>query len=273
MKVSCLPVAMFPLFLRGEMDIPCWASSGVTGGLDGVDISTHFFKNHSPAHLAPIIKSLKTIKTPIVMVVSYPDFTHPDPVQREREFAYLCSDIALSSELGARYVRVLAGQAHPHIRRSESVCNVLFNLKKADEFASRFGVTLVYENHSKPSAWQYTDFSHPSDIFLEIVAGLSETGIKVNFDTANVLAYGDDTMEILSKVIERVETVHVADTSTVGKLTPTKIGNGLAPIRDTFSLLKSRGFNGWLCIEDCVSTTIDGIADSANIVRSLWGLA
>lgn len=273
MKISCLPVAMFPRFMNGEMDIPDWVLMGASCGLDGVDISTHFFTNHSPAWLAPIKKALETSDIPIIMVTAYPDFTHPAAIQREREFSYLCRDIALGSELGARYIRVLAGQAHPGINRSQGIRNALENLKKADETASRFGVTLVYENHSKPSAWHYTDFSHPADIFLEVVSGLSETGIKVNFDTANIIANGDDTIEILSNVIEKVETVHVADTATKNKLTPARIGKGIAPIGAVFSLLKSRGFNGWLCIEDCMSTTMNGIADSVKMVNALWELA
>lgn len=270
MKISCLPVAMFPQFINGEMNIPKWACEGASIGLDGVDISTHFFTNHSPSHLVPLKKSLDKSGISIIMVTAYPDFTHPDPLQRDRELLYLSRDIALASQLEARYVRVLAGQAHPGIDRTASIQNVITNLEKAADIASNFGITLVYENHSKPSAWQYTDFSHPTDIFLEILEGILGTGIKVNFDTANVIAYGDDTMELLNKVINYVETIHVADTSTYGKLTPARIGSGLAPLEDIFSVLKARGFEGWLCIEECVSTTVESIKESVKIVRNLW---
>lgn len=273
MKISCLPVAMFPHFLNGQIDIVKWASEGISIGLDGVDISTHFFTNHSPAQLVPIKKSLEEVGANIVMVAAYPDFTNPDLLQRERELLYLSRDIALASELGAKYVRVLAGQAHPGIEHSTSIHNVILNLKKAADIASNFGITLVYENHSKPSAWQYTDFSHPTDIFLEILRGISETNIKVNFDTANVIAYGDDTLDVLSKVINSVETIHVADTSTHGKLTPSKIGSGIVPLSEIFSILKAKGFDGWLCIEDCVSTTFKDIEESAQTVQNIWGNA
>jgi sugar phosphate isomerase/epimerase len=273
MKISFLPVALFPNFLRGEMDIPSWAAFGTICGLDGIDVSTQFFTNHTPAHLASIKKAIEGSGTRIVMVASYPDFSNPSEVQRDRELAYLARDIALGSELGARYIRVLAGQAHPGLQQATGVANVIEKLKRADDIASRFGLTLVYENHSKPSAWQYTDFSHPTDIFLAIVHGLANTGIRINFDTANVLAYGGDTMDLLSKIVGRVETVHVADTSTAGRLTPCKIGHGLAPLKDIFGLLKAHRFDGWLCIEDCVSTTPAGIVESAGMVRSIWDRA
>ncbi len=273
MKVSCLPVALFQRFFRGEMDIPAWASLAGSCGLDGFDLSTHFFASHAPALLAPVKEHLAACPIGPVMVVTYPDFSNPSRIQRERELAYLCRDIALSSELGARYIRVLAGQAHPGLDRTESIRRVVDYLSRADDLASRFGVQLVYENHSKPSAWTYTDFSYPTDIFLEIAAGLSATGVRINFDTANVLAYGDDTLEVLERVVDRVETVHVADSSAKGKLSPCRIGDGLAPLEDIFARLVSRGFDGWLCIEDCVSTTREEFAESARRVRSLWAAA
>jgi sugar phosphate isomerase/epimerase len=270
MKISCLPVALFPRFFSGELTMPEWFAIGAASGLDGVDVSTHFFTTHAPARLAPVKKQLAAAALPLVMVTGYPDFTHPDALQRQRELVYLKRDIALSSELGALYFRVLAGQAHPGVGRAEGIRQALENLKKAAETAARFGVTLVYENHSKPSAWFYTDFSHPTDIFLEIAAGLADTGVKINFDTANVLAYGGDTLATLDQVIDRVETIHVADTSTAGILTPVRIGTGLAPLKAVFARLKARGFDGWLCMEDCVGTTADDFADSFRMVRSLW---
>jgi len=270
MKLSFLPVALFPRFLRGEMGIPSWASLGKDCGLDGIDLSTHFFTNHSPAQLLPIRKAVEESGIGIAMVAAYPDFSNPCALQRERELAYLARDIALGSELGARYLRVLAGQAHPGLRRAAAIAGVIEMLKRAAEAASRFGLTLVYENHSKPSAWQYTDFSHPTDIFLEIAEGIADTGIRINFDTANVLAYGGDTLDVLKKVLGRVETIHVADTSTQGSLTPCRVGEGLAPLTAIFGMLKARGFEGWLCIEDCVSTTREGIIETAARIRSLW---
>ena len=43
------------------------------------------------------------------------------------------------------------------------------------------GVMPVYENHAKPGAWTYTDFSQPPDIFLEIVRRTADGGLGVNF--------------------------------------------------------------------------------------------
>jgi len=47
------------------------------------------------------------------MITTYPDFTHPCATQREREIEYLRNDIAVASQLNAKFLRVTAGQAHP----------------------------------------------------------------------------------------------------------------------------------------------------------------
>ena len=46
-------------------------------------------------------------------------------------------------------------------------------------------MTPVYENHAKPGAWTYTDFSQPPEIFTEIVRRTADVGLGVNFDTGN----------------------------------------------------------------------------------------
>ena len=55
------------------------------------------------------------------MVTSYPDFTHPDAQQRERELALEQEVMAVAAGLGADLVRVTAGQAHPATGRADGI--------------------------------------------------------------------------------------------------------------------------------------------------------
>ena len=204
------------------------------------------------------------------MITTYPDFSHPDRLQRERELEYLRADIAVASYMGARYLRVTAGQAHPETTMNSGINWVTENFKLACETACKHNVTLVFENHAKPGAWDYIDFSHPTDIFLEILERTEDIDLRVNFDTANTIAYGDDPLPVLEKIIHRVETIHAADTSTRGLLTHTSIGTGLVPFEEIFSILKKTGFDGWICIEEGSNRGIDGIAEAAAYIREEW---
>lgn len=270
MKLSCLPVSLFSAIINRQMSIIEWAEQGKQIGLDGVDISLLFVENHSPAYLGKLTHGLKEVGIPVIMAATYPDFTHPNPVQRGREMEYLRRDIALSSELGVRYLRVLAGQAHPGTRRADGVKWAVENLIEADRVARQHEVGLLYENHSKPGAWDYYDFSYPVDIFLEVCQGIRGTGIRLNFDTANIAALGLDPLSILDKVYDRVETIHVSDIAEMGKFQPVLIGTGAVSFPQIFRYLKSRGFDNWLCIEEASFTGSEGIRKAAAYTRKTW---
>jgi sugar phosphate isomerase/epimerase len=270
MKVSCIPVSLFRDIISGDMTVRQWAQTAKETGYDGFDISMAFIKNHTPTYLKELKADIAQSGLPLVMAAAYPDFTHPDPLQRDRELDYLRRDIALCSELGAKYLRVLAGQAHPGMVIAQGVKLAIEGLRQSSEAARRYGVTLLYEDHAKPGAWEYIDFSYPPDIFLAVYEGIKDTGIKINFDIGNITAYGGDALEILKRVIRDVETVHVSDMQKLGEFTPVLIGTGVAPIKETFACLKAEGFNGWLCIEEASFTGIEGIQKALEYVKRTW---
>jgi sugar phosphate isomerase/epimerase len=134
-------------------------------------------------------------------------------------------------------------------------------------------VRLLYEDHSKPGAWDYYDFSYPVEIFLEICEGIRGTGVRLNFDTANIAALGVDPLSVLSKVYDRVETIHVSDIAEMGKFQPVLIGSGVVCFPAIFKYLKSKGFNNWLCIEEASFTGIEGIRKAVDYTRKTWEAA
>jgi len=103
------------------------------------------------------------------------------------------------------------------------------------------GVVLVYENHGKLGAWKYTDFSQPPEVFLEIVERTADVGLSVNFDTGNAAAFADDPVALLEQVVDRVETVHAADTAVRGALHHVLLGTGITPYKALFATLKEHG--------------------------------
>jgi sugar phosphate isomerase/epimerase len=270
MKLSCLPVSLFPKFISGEMNIKEWAELAVDVGLDAIDLGILMIKARTPVYLSNYKNDIEASDMSVCMITTYPDFSHPDRVERERQLAYLNSDIAVASSLGARYVRVTAGQAYPETKIDEGIEWVIESLKYASETAEKFGVQLVYENHSKPGAWEYTDFSLPTDIFLQIAEGIKDVNIGINFDIANPIVYGDDPITLLNKIIDRVVTIHINDTSTVGTLNSVLLGTGLVPIKDIFKVLKESGFEGWLCIEEASNLDKEGIIKASKYVRKTW---
>ena len=270
MKISCLPVSFFKAMQSGKISLRDWAHMANNLGLNAIDLSIVLIRNHTPVLLNQINRELEEENIGITMITTYPDFTHPCPLQREREFEYLRHDIAVTSQIGARYLRILAGQAHPETVLPDGINWAVEYFKKASACADKFGITLLYENHSKPSAWDYDDFSLPTGIFLEIYERTRSTSIKINFDTGNTLVFGDAPIPVLEKVIDDVETIHIADNAEKGKLSPVVIGTGIVPFDEIFMVLKEHSFDGWFCIEEASNTGEYGVRAALDFIHGKW---
>ncbi len=53
MKVSSLPVSLFPQIIGGSMQIGEWARLGAELALDAIDLSIMFLRNHTPVYSRP----------------------------------------------------------------------------------------------------------------------------------------------------------------------------------------------------------------------------
>ena len=273
MRLSCLPVSFFQDIIEGRMSIGEWARIGAEVGLDGIDISVLFLRSLEPAYLADVRRSIEEAGMRLVMVTSYPDFTHPDPAERRRQIEQERAYIRAAGLLGAELIRVTAGQAHPGLDEQDGIRWALEGLLACEDAGKEAGVRLVLENHGKPGCWQYTDFDQPTHIFLELARGIRGTTIGINFDTANPIAYGDDPLPILEQVIDQVVSIHAADTSTRGALNHVLLGTGLVPFADIFAFLKRHGFAGWICMEENSRLGVEGVRRAAAFIRATWEAA
>ena len=110
-------------------------------------------------------------------------------------------------------------------------------------FRNHFSRKKAFCNSISRRITVFPDFSYPSDIFLDIVDRVAETNICIKFDTANTLSYGDDPFPVLEKVMDRIETVHVADLEKKGEFNPVLLGSGIVPFQMIFNRLKKNGFD------------------------------
>jgi sugar phosphate isomerase/epimerase len=213
MLLSCLPVSFFDEILSGRMTLNEWARLGAEAGLDAVDLSILFLPELTPAAARHARQQIKSAGMRVAMLTTYPDFTHPDAMQRQIELDKECQAVSLAAELGADLIRVTAGQAHPETGLEEGIRWAVEGLRHLVERTQGEGVHLVYENHAKPGAWLYTDFSQPPTVFLEILSGVDCPDLGVNFDAGNAAAFADDPLDFLEQVLPRVTSVHASDTS------------------------------------------------------------
>jgi len=273
MKLSCLPVSLFKEIIEGRMTLGEWAVLAEKVGLDAVDLSVLLIKNRTPVCIRDAQNEFKKHTMPVAMVTTYSDFTNPDEAQRKRELAYAISDIALASNLSAQYIRLTAGQEYEGVDEDQTLQTAAECFLKAKEFADDMGVKILFENHSKPGAWERPDYLFDTRRFLKFAELLKNTGIGINFDTANTFAYGDDPLPVLTKILPQLETIHVNDTDAPGSLHFVVAGTGMAPIKEIFTAVKRAGFDGWICIEEAGMKGPDGIIRAIDYVKKTWAIS
>lgn len=272
MWLSCLPVSFFREIIAGRMSVAEWARIGAEAGLDAIDLSIHFVPDRSLATATALRRDVEAAGMRVAMLTTYPDFTHPNAEQRQGELERAKEAVSLAAELDADLMRVTAGQAHPETGREQGIIWAVDGLTRLTEASRGSGVTLVYENHAKPSAWRYTDFSQPPDIFLEIVRRTAGTDLGINFDTANATAFAQDPLDLLAKALPRVVSVHAADTSMRNTLQPVLLGTGVVPFPALFGSLKKARFDGWICIEEASGQGVGAVLAAARFVRQAWAM-
>lgn len=269
MKLSMLPVSYYQDIITGKKSIASFAREGCALGLDAIDLSVLFFADCNDSALDNMQREVEAEGMNILEVVAYTDFTYPDPLERKKQTELFSQHLESAARVGARFVRITAGQAHPGLDRISGIGWAVEGIVNALPKAKELGIQLLFENHSKPGVWMYPDFNFPTENFLEVLSVLPED-IKVQFDSANPIVFGDDPLKILDKVINRVELVHAADTQVAGTLKPVVIGTGLAPFPDIFRALQTHGYDGWISIEEASGTGSEGIQRAIHYVRDIW---
>ena len=270
MKLSCLPVSLYDDIFTGKSTVADWIQFGAELGLDAVDFSIKFFPDRDTTTIKQTRTALEKHNIIPCMLACYSDFTHPDPTQRAQELTDLKADIALAKALGAKFIRVTAGQNHPGTERAAGVQWVTDGFQRALDEAEKHSITLAYENHTKGAPWDYWDFSQPTEIFLEILDALSDTPLGVCFDTANPLVLGEDVLTLLEQVVHRIVVVHIFDLREVRVFEPVRVGTGASPIPQVFSRMRQAGYDGWLSIEEASRSGQEGFTESIAFVRQTW---
>jgi sugar phosphate isomerase/epimerase len=178
---------------------------------------------------------------------------------------------------------VLSGQYRPGISIDEGLQYATACIEECLPVAADHGVTLVLENHYKDDFWEYPEFAQKMEIFCRLVAGIKDPNFGVNYDPSNTFLAGEDPLELLDRVADRVVTMHASDRyiregtiedlrkeeGSVGyakRLSHGEIGKGLNDYDAIFGKLKTAGFNGWISIEDGIEG-MDQLERSVAFVR------
>ena len=270
LKLSCVPVSFFKKLISGEMSFRELARLCTKLGLSALDLGVTLLGDKRKGHLLNIRNQIEEAGIGIAGLMAYPDFTNPDPRQRSNEMDDLEQDLEAANILGAKFVRITAGQNHKGLSREKGIERAVDGILKAVDLGKLYKIKLLYEHHAKPSVWEYPDFNLPTDIFLETFEAVKDSEIGVLFDTANPLIYGEDPFKVLNAIYDRTECVHISDIKTRGMQELVVIGTGIVPIPDILSFLKLHNYTGWISIEEASHTGVEGLKRAVLFVTRTW---
>lgn len=283
-KLAAFPKGFIKQLVAGQMSIYEWIKLADELRVDGLEFYNNFADVKDSRNWPKIKKAVEDAGMVIPMMCASPDFTIPDPKLRQNEVEKEIYAIEMSAALGAKYCRVLSGQRRKDISREEGMNYVVESINACIPSAEKLGITLIIENHYKDDFWTEPEFAQMMDVFVDLVNRIESKSFGVNFDPSNVIAAGEEPLELLERVKHRVVTMHASDrylaNGTVEDLRKVEggsagyvsffkhgvIGKGLNDYDAIFSILKGVGFDGWISIEDGVDG-MEQMHESADFLR------
>ncbi|MCS7222944.1 MAG: sugar phosphate isomerase/epimerase [Armatimonadetes bacterium] len=236
-------------------------------GVGYVELHWAMIPEYDRRSLDQLRKELTSRDLRLGLLTCAPDFTHPDPDERERQLDQMKTYVVAAWVLDAVGVRVTTGCAHEGVSRQQGVDWAVACLSELSEFAFQRGVRLGLENHYKDRLWALPDFAFDPDIFLEVVGRLKGAAVDINFDCANPLMTGKDPVALLEAVIDRVFHIHISDRKT-GEYSHRVLGEGDVPISALLRLLAEHRYAGLISLEDGQSYAGDeGTRQSLTLLR------
>ncbi len=283
-KLAAFPKAyMQALCKDGTMTVSEWIALADTLEVEGLEWYAGFLEMEERGNWSRFRKEVEATGRVIPMMCCSPDFTHPDKTFRDNEIAKQKNWIDMTETLGGSYCRVLSGQRRPELSIADGIRLAAESIEACLPYAEERGITLIIENHYKDDFWEYPEFAQKMDIFCELVESIEHSHFGVNYDPSNTYLAGEDPLELLHRVSSRVVTMHASDRylaegtiedlrreedgaeGYAKRLRHGEIGKGLNDYDAIFSELRSKGFDGWISIEDGV----DGIDQLDRSVKFL----
>jgi sugar phosphate isomerase/epimerase len=284
-KLAVFPKAFMQALCKdGTMRVAEWIELAVALNVDGLEWYAGFLEMKNENNWPIFRKHVESYGKSIPMMCCSPDFTHPDRSFREKEIEKQKRWIDMTFALGGSYCRVLSGQRRPEISIPDGVKFAAQCIEACLPYAEKHAITLILENHYKDDFWEYPEFAQKMDVFCQLVDSIHHPNFGVNYDPSNTYLAGEDPIELLKRISNRVVTMHASDryilqgtiedlkreeAGTLGyakRLSHGEIGKGLNDYDAIFSELKRVHFNGWISIEDGVEG-MDQLARSVAFLR------
>lgn len=289
LNISAFPKCYLEQISNGQMSVFDWIEMAKQLDADGLEMYTGFFTSFEDGYIDCVGEAIRNASFSMPMLCCSPDFTVPDANKRKREIERQVHMIKITKRLGGERAvcRVLSGQRYPDVAWEQGKEWVIEAFNELIPVAKENKIILGMENHYKDGFWKYPEFAQKMDRFTEIVDGvLDREYFGVQYDPSNAIVAGDDPVELLRKVADRVVSMHASDRylaegatladlkqsdGTIGyspNLRHGVTGKGLNDYDAIFRILAEHKYRGWISIEDGMNG-MEEMAESLAFLRTM----
>ena len=289
LRISAFPKCYLEAIASGEMPVFEWIRMAKQLDADGLEMYSGFFTSFESGYIDSVGEAITAAGFAMPMLCCSPDLTVPDPDKRKQEIARESEMIAIARRLGGpgAVCRILTGQRYPEVAWEQGREWVLEAIEQLLEVAREFDIVLGLENHYKDGFWRYPEFAQKMDRFVAIVNAVADkTHFGVQYDPSNAIVAGDDPIELLKLIADRLVSMHASDRylaegaslddlrqsdGTLGYAPGLRhgvTGRGLNDYDKIFQILAGHRYAGWVSIEDGM-TGMEEMAESLAFLRRM----
>ncbi len=271
------------------MSVFDWITMAGDLDADGLEMYEGFFTSLEPAYLDRVGDAIREAGFAMPMLCCSPDFTNPDADARKRAVEHEALMIGVTRRLGGprAVCRVLSGQRYPEVNREQGLAWVVESIESLLPVAREHDIVLGLENHYKDGFWRYPEFAQKQDVFLELLNAIPDRQhFGVQYDPSNALVAGDDPVQLLEAVADRVVSMHASDRYLVPGATIEELrqsdgtlgyspnlkhgvtGQGLNDYHAIFRILAAHRYGGWISLEDGMNG-MQEMVDSLKFLRAM----
>jgi len=290
MKISAFPKCYLDdIAGTRTMTVFEWIEMAKSLNADGLEMYEGFFTSLDDDYILQVRDAIHTAGFEMPMLCCSPNFTDPNPDERKKAIEQEIKMIHITRLLGGEKAvcRVLTGQRYPDVTREQGLQWVAECIEQLLPVAREYNIILGLENHYKDGFWKYPEFAQKMDVFLDVLNAIPEREyFGVQYDPSNAIVAGDDPIELLRAVADRVVSMHASDRyltdgvtlddlrqsdGTMGYSPSLKhgvTGKGLNDYDTIFQILRDAGYNGWVSIEDGMNG-MDEMQESIDFLKTM----
>lgn len=260
---------------QGTLDIPGFVRLAAQWGVEGVELLDFFWRDRD-TELPAVLDALRETGLPACVYSVSNNFALPDRAARAAELRNITEGVDCALTLGAKIVRVFAGNAAADIAPDDAFRWITLGLSEAADYALSAGVTLALENHGLLAG-----LSGQVSLILDAV---SSPALRANPDTGNFLLVQDVPENACGRLAVRAAMCHLKDFVAVppnyhgatyvaangSKYAGTALDEGDVDLPACLANLRAGGFDGWVNIEyESAEDPLTGVARSVAAARRL----